>query len=82
MMMVKMSQIFPSLSGVEPNRLAARFASVRAVPSKTYAAVLEGRMAKSPKSGEVVLKLRADKENRVRQVSTIVYRQDKLFGQN
>lgn len=38
------------------------------VPSKTYTAVLEGRMAKAPKSGEIVAKLRPDVNDRPRQV--------------
>lgn len=39
------------------------------VPSKTYTAVLEGRMAKASKSGEVVAKIRPDMQNRPRQVN-------------
>ncbi|CAN0052807.1 unnamed protein product [Ectocarpus sp. 8 AP-2014] len=38
------------------------------VPSKTYTAVLEGRMAKTPKSGEVTAKLRPDTDNRPKQM--------------
>lgn len=39
------------------------------VPSKTYTAVLEGRMTKAPKSGEAVAKIRPDRQNRPRQVN-------------
>lgn len=39
-----------------------------AVPSKTYTAVLEGKMAKVPKSGEVSAKIRRDLKNRPKQV--------------
>ncbi|CAM9238627.1 unnamed protein product, partial [Hapterophycus canaliculatus] len=38
------------------------------VPSKTYTAVLEGRMPKTPKSGEVSAKIRPDVKNRPRQM--------------
>lgn len=38
------------------------------VTSKTYIAVLEGRMAKSPKSGTVVAKIRPDLNDRPRQI--------------
>lgn len=42
--------------------------TVAAEPSKTYTAVLDGRMAKSPKAGTVVAKMRPDANNRPRQV--------------
>lgn len=48
-----------------------RCRSRAAVPSKTYTAVLEGRMAKTPKSGEVTAKLRPDTDNRPKQVNNI-----------
>eukprot|EP00903_Cladosiphon_okamuranus_P011065 g10446.t1 len=38
------------------------------VPSKIYTAVLEGKMAKTPKSGEVIARIRPDVKNRPKQM--------------
>lgn len=51
--------------------VTARRPSLLAVPSKTYTAVLEGRMTKAPKSGEIVKKMRPDVNDRPRQVRSL-----------
>lgn len=60
----------PGLKNVAFVSLRTSQSSVSAVPSKTYTAVLEGRMAKSPKSGEISAKIRPDANDRPKQVRT------------
>ena len=71
----------PRLAFFVDPRSRHRDRSSAAVPCKTYTAVLEGRMAKTPKSGEVSAKIRPDPNNRPKQVrSLLVYQYAHVRG--